>query len=147
MATRALAKPTWMPSLFEDFFQPWNQWFDDGGLINRITTIPAVNISESNEQYKLSLAAPGLSKEDFKIDVEGNQLTIRSEKEEKKEEKDKKYSRKEYSYSSFLRSFTLPQDVKAEAIEAHYTDGVLNIQLPKKEEAKKNGVSKMITVK
>ncbi|HEU4632600.1 MAG TPA: Hsp20/alpha crystallin family protein [Flavisolibacter sp.] len=147
MATRAITKPTWMPPVFEDFFRPWNQWFDDGGLINRVLTVPAVNISENGDQYRLTMAVPGLKKEDFKIDVAGNTLTIRSEKEEKKEDKDENYSRREYSYSSFSRSFTLPDDVKSEAIEARYSDGVLHIQLPKKEEAKKTVIQKAISVK
>ena len=147
MATRAITKPTWVPPVFEDFFRPWNQWFDDGGLINRVLTVPAVNISENGDQYRLTMAVPGLKKEDFKIDVAGNTLTIRSEKEEKKEEEDENYSRREYSYSSFSRSFTLPDDVKSEAIEARYSDGVLNIQLPKKEEAKKTVIQKAISVK
>ena len=147
MSTRALASPTMMPSLFEDFFKPWNQWFDDSGLVGRMLTMPAVNIVENSNHYTVSLAAPGLKKEDFKINLEGNMITISSEKEEKKEQKDEKFTRKEYSFSSFSRSFSLPEDVKQDAIEAHYENGVLNIKLPRKEESKKASVSKMITVK
>lgn len=143
MATRTLSKPTGIPSVFEDFFQPWNQWFDDGGLVRRVLTVPAVNISENGDQYRLTMAVPGLKKEDIKIDVAGNTLTIRSEKEEKEEN----YSRREYNYSSFSRSFTLPGDVKAEAIEAQYNDGVLNVLLPKKEEAKKIVAQKTVPVR
>ncbi|HEU5366741.1 MAG TPA: Hsp20/alpha crystallin family protein, partial [Hanamia sp.] len=95
----------------------------------------------------VSLAAPGLKKEDFKINLEGNMLTISSEKEEKNEEKDEKYTRQEYSYSSFERSFTLPDEVNQDKIDAHYQDGVLNLVLPKKEEAKRMAISKQITVK
>ena len=95
----------------------------------------------------VSLAAPGLKKDEIKIDVEGNMLTISSEKEEKIEEKDKKFTRKEYSYSSFSRSFTLPEDVKAESIDAHYENGVLEIKLPRKEETKKIAATKKIAVK
>lgn len=147
MATRALAKPTLMPSVFEDFFRPWNQWFDDSGLVSKVYNLPAVNITEANDHYMVSLAAPGLKKEDFKIDMEEDTITISSEKEERKEEKDEKFTRKEYSYSSFSRSFSLPDDVKQEAIEAKYEDGVLNIKIPRKENAKKASITKRIAVK
>jgi HSP20 family protein len=109
--------------------------------------VPAVNITERKDDYLVSLAAPGLKKEDFKIDVEGNLLTISSEKEEENEEKEEKYTRQEYSYSSFERSFTLPNEVDKDKIDAHYQDGVLELVLPKKEEAKKMAISKKIAVK
>ena len=95
----------------------------------------------------VSLAAPGMKKDDFKIDLEGNMITISSEKEETKEEKEKKFTRKEYNYSSFCRSFTLPDEVNKEKVDARYEDGVLKISLPKKQEAKKMSISKHITVK
>lgn len=146
METRALAKVSEkMPSLFNDFFKPWNEWFD-GGFGGREMNVPAVNITEHSDEYKVSLAAPGLKKEDFKIDVDGNMLTISSEKEESKEEKDKTFTRKEYNYSSFSRSFTLPTEINREKIEAKYEDGVLKISLPRKEEAKKP-TAKHISVK
>jgi HSP20 family protein len=109
-------------------------------------TIPAVNITEKKDNYELSLAAPGLKKEDFKINVEGNMLTISSEKEERKEEKDEMVTRKEYNYTSFSRSFTLPEDVKQEAIDAKYENGVLVLALPRKEESKKLAATKKIAV-
>src|SRR6185503_7209726 len=108
--------------------------------------VPAVNIADHKDHYLVSLAAPGLKKEDFKIDVDGNVLTISSEKEEKSEEKDKKFSRKEYSYSSFRRSFTLPEEVNQEKIEGRYEDGILKIALPRNDEAKKPSV-KQISIK
>ena len=135
-----------MPSVFDDFFKPWNEWFDNGGSLGRVMKVPAVNITEQKNEYLVSLAAPGLRKENFKIDVDGNMLTISSEKEESKEEKDKKFNRKEYSYSSFSRSFTLPEEINKEKIEAKYEDGVLKISLPRKEEAKKPA-AKTIAVK
>jgi HSP20 family protein len=92
------------------------------------------------------MAAPGLKKNDFNIDIEGNLLTISSEKEDTREEKDEPYTRKEYSYSSFSRSFTLPDEVNREKIDASYVDGVLHLILPKKDEAKKLALSKHITV-
>lgn len=122
-----------MPSVFDDFFKPWNEWFDNSW--SRSMNVPAVNITEEKNQYLVSMAAPGLKKEDFKIDVDGNMLTISSEKEESTEEKRKKFTRKEYSYSSFSRSFTLPEEINKEGIAAKYNDGVLNITLPRKADA------------
>ena len=148
MTTQALAKLSErMPSIFDDFFKPWNEWFDNGGLVGRAMNVPAVNITEQKDEYLVSLAAPGLKKEDFKIDVDGNMLTISSEKEEKKEGKEASYTRKEYNYSSFERSFTLPNEVNKDKIEARYEDGLLKLVLPKKEEAKKMVISKHIAVK
>ena len=146
MPTRALTRQSSMPSLFEDFFKPWTQWFDDSGM-SRSATVPAVNITENGDHYTVALAAPGLKKEDFQIDVDGNMLTIRSEKEESKEEKDEKFTRKEYSYTSFSRSFALPEDVKYEAIDARYENGELKITLPRKVDAKKAAATKQIAVK
>ncbi len=149
MLTNALAKPGRLfPSVFDDFFKPWNDWFDSGGLLNKVLLVPAVNIAENNNDYKVTVAAPGLKKNDFKINVDGNLLTISAETEETKEEKDdERYTRKEYNYSSFSRSFTLPDEVNMEKIEASYENGVLSLVLPKKEEAKKAMVSKQIVVK
>ncbi len=147
MGTQALAKLSErMPSVFDDFFRPWNEWFDNSGLLGRAMNVPAVNITEQKDDYLVSLAAPGLKKEDFKIDVDGNMLTISSEKEQSREEKDKKFTRREYSYSSFSRSFTLPDEVNKEKIDARYEDGVLKISLPRKEETKKPA-AKHIAVK
>jgi HSP20 family protein len=148
MSTKALSKVGMLPTVFDDFFKPWNEWFDNGGsLMGRMMTVPAVNIVEDKNDYKVSLAVPGMKKDDFNIDVEGNMLTISSEKEESKEEKDEKYNRKEYSYSSFSRSFTLPEEVNKEKIEAKYEDGLLKLVLPKKEDVKKLAASKHIAVK
>lgn len=137
MGTQALAKVSErMPFVFDDFFKPWNEWFE-GGLSTRSMNIPAVNITEHKDEYLVSLAVPGMKKDDFKIDVDGNLLTISSEKEENKEEKDKKFTRKEYNYSSFSRTFTLPEEINKEKIEAKYEEGILKIALPRKEEVKK----------
>ena len=147
MKTQALAKVSErMPSVFDDFLKPWNDWYDVG-LQGRVMNIPAVNITEQKDDYLVSLAAPGLKKDDFNIDVDGNMLTISSEKEEKKEEKEERYTRKEYSYSSFERCFTLPDEVNNDKIEARYEDGLLKIVLPKKEEAKKMAINKHIAIK
>lgn len=147
MGTQELTKTgTRMPTFFDDFFKPWNEWFDNGGLWGRVLNMPAVNITEEKDEYLVSLAVPGMKKEDFKIDVDGSMLTISSEKEESKEEKGKKFTRKEYNYSSFSRTFTLPEVINKEKIEAKYEDGVLKIGLPRKEEAKKPA-AKHIAVK
>ena len=148
MSNKSLTKAgELMPSIFDDFFKPWNEMLGNGGLWGKARTVPAVNISENKDDYKVTMAAPGLKKSDFKIDVEGNMLVISSEKEENKDEKDERYTRKEYSFSSFRRSFTLPVDVRQEKIDASYEDGVLTLTLPKKEEAKKMALSKNIAVK
>jgi HSP20 family protein len=146
MAANALMKPGLFPSVFDDFFKPWNEWFDNGGSLTRTATVPSVNVVENEQNYNVSVAAPGLKKEDFKIDLKGNMLTISSEKEEQKEEKEGKYNRKEYNYSSFSRSFTLPEDVNKDQIQAKYEDGVLNLTLPKKEEVKKKVENKQVTI-
>jgi HSP20 family protein len=148
MPTKALVKSEEIfPPVFENLFYPWNEWFDNGNSWDRVMKVPAVNVKESKDNYTVSLAAPGLKKEDFKIDIEGNMLTISSEKEETKEEKDEKFTRKEYNYSSFSRSFTLPDEVNKEKIEAVYQDGVLKMILPKNEQAQKVAAAKHIVVK
>jgi HSP20 family protein len=138
MSTQALTKTDGgrIPSVFNDFFKPWNEWFDETGIWGRTMNVPAVNITEQKNEYKVELAVPGMKKDDFKIDVDGNMLTISSEKEESSEEKEKKFTRKEYSYSSFSRSFTLPEEINLDKIEAKYEDGVLRLSLPRKEEAR-----------
>jgi HSP20 family protein len=144
MSTKELTKRTEaFPAFFDDFFKPWNEFMGMG----RALTTPAVNVAENKNNFEVSVAAPGLKKNDFNIDVEDNMLTISCEKEERKEEKEERYTRKEYSYSSFSRSFTLPEEVIKEKIEAAYEDGVLRITLPKTEQAKKAVLSKHIAVK
>jgi HSP20 family protein len=148
MLTKALTRNgATLPTVFDDFFKPWNDWFDLGsGVLNRTLTVPAVNIMETKDDFKLSFAVPGMKKDDFHIGIEGSMLTISSEKEESHEEKEDRFTRKEYNYSSFARSFSLPEYVVKDNIQATYTDGVLHITLPKKEEAKKS-LTKNIVVK
>lgn len=101
-------------------------------------TIPSLNLTEDKNHYLIELAAPGLKKEDFNVNVEGNLLTISSNKEtESKEEKEDGFSRREYNYSSFSRTVTLPDYAEAEKITAKYVDGVLSLTIPKKPEAQK----------
>ncbi|MCQ6961622.1 Hsp20/alpha crystallin family protein [Mucilaginibacter aquariorum] len=128
-----------VPVLYEDLFKPWNELFD-GHLFGKELKVPAANITEHKDHYLVALSAPGLKKDDFKIDVDGDVLTISSEKEESKEEKDAKYTRKEYSYSSFSRSFTLPDSADKEKIVAKYEDGVLKINVPRDHKAKSPSV-------
>jgi HSP20 family protein len=106
-----------------------------------LQTVPSVNVKETDQYYSIEVAAPGLKKEDFNVDVEGNFLTISCEKEtrDEKETKDR-FSRKEYSYTSFSRSFTLPDNADSEHISAKYEDGLLRLTINKKPEAKnRNG--------
>jgi HSP20 family protein len=120
---------------------------DTPSMIGRTQMVPAVNITETKDEYILSLAAPGMKKDDFNIDVTGNMITISSEKEQKSEVKDELYTRKEYNYTAFSRNFTLPDEVNRERIDARYEDGILKLSLPKKEEAKKMAANKHIVVK
>ena len=128
------------PSVFNDDF--FTRDVFNWGLSNNSmtgTTIPAVNIKETSESFEVEMAAPGMTKDDFKIELEGNVLTISSEKNLENEVDDgEKYSRKEFSYQSFQRTFTLSKEVvDDDKIEAKYQNGVLHLTIPKKEEAKK----------
>jgi len=100
------------------------------------TTMPAVNIKEGKEDFSIEVAAPGFEKKDFKIDLNNSVLEISSEKEEKSEESSEKCLRNEFRYASFKRFFTLPDSVESDKIKATYKDGILNVSIPKKEEAK-----------
>lgn len=99
--------------------------------------IPAVNIKEENDKFVLEMAAPGMKKDDFKINLDNYQLTISAETKEEKKEKEDNYTRREFVYNSFSRSFTLPKTIDIEKIKADYKNGILNIVLPKKEEETK----------
>ncbi|MEP7107811.1 MAG: Hsp20/alpha crystallin family protein [Ferruginibacter sp.] len=129
------------PGFFNDFITKdlWNWGLDNSSHTG--TTIPAVNIRENNENFLVEMAAPGMTKNDFKVELNGNTLVITSEKnfeEETKEEE--RYSRKEFSYQSFSRVFTLPKEVvDSDNIEAKYQNGLLQLVIPKKEEAKQKG--------
>ena len=120
-----------LDNLFDEFFNNVApvQWGKDSG-------VPAVNIHETAEAYHLELVAPGLAKEDFKVNVEKSLLTISYEKKTESENKDYKTHRKEYTFNSFKRSFTVDENINAEGIQAKYENGVLKLLLPKKEEVK-----------
>ena len=100
-------------------------------------SVPDVNVKESKDQYTIEVAAPGMSKKDFNVDVQNNMLVISSEKEAQDQEggEDENYVRREFSYSSFQRSFSIPETVDADTIKAKYENGVLYVELPKKKEA------------
>jgi HSP20 family protein len=135
------------PSIFHDFFKPWDKWFDtNGGSLARMLTVPAVNITEKQDHFEISLGVPGMKKDDFSIDVEGNMLTISAEAEEQKEKKEERHTRREFNYTSFSRTFTLPEGVVRDKIDASYENGMLKLVIPKTEEARKPA-SKHIPVK
>ncbi len=127
-----------LPMLFDDFFNRDMFNWNNTNFSNTNTTIPAVNIKETAERYEVEVAAPGMTKNDFKVELDGNALTISSEKSNQKEESEgDRYTRKEFSYQSFQRTFTLQKEVvDIEKIEAHYENGLLRLLIPKKEEAK-----------
>jgi HSP20 family protein len=133
---------------YDDLFRPFSDLMsDDSWPFGNKSTMPAVNIEEEKDAYLLTMAVPGMKKDDFKIDIDGNVLSVGTEKESRSEEKDRKFTRREYSYSAFSRSFTLPEEVDRGRIDASYTDGILKVKLPKKEEVVKESVSKHIAVK
>ncbi len=123
------------PSILEDIMRPWNEWMDDRWPFTSHT--PAMNVKEQDDNYEVTIAAPGLEKSDFKIDVNGALLTVSVEKDQKREEKEEGFTRREYSYSSFTRTFTLPENINKNKIDASYTNGELRLTLPKTEEARK----------
>ena len=115
-----------------------NNLFDNdlGDFFGKRFSDPAANIIESNDAFMLDLAAPGMAKDDFKINLENNILNISAEFEDQKREEGKNYTRKEFYYGSFSRAFTLPKTIDLESIKADYEDGILKITLPKKQDAK-----------
>jgi len=127
-----------LPLLFDDFFNRDLFNWGNSNFSDTNTTIPAVNIKETAENYEVEVAAPGMTKKDFKIELDGNNLTISSERSQQKEDReDERYSRKEFSYQSFQRTFTLQKDVvDIDGIQAKYENGLLHLLIPKKEEVK-----------
>ncbi len=143
MPTRKNYNQNWLPSIFNDFFD--NDW-----MVKANSTAPAINVIESEKEYKVELAAPGMTKEDFHVQLaDDNTLTISMEKKNENENKDdsKKYLRREFSYSKFEQAMVIPDDVEKEKINASVNDGVLTIDLPKKTNEEKAQASKVIEVK
>lgn len=118
------------PSLIDDFInQDWNLKTPGS------TTLPAVNIKDLEAQFEIELAVPGMKKSDFEIEVEDGLLSISSSLEEEQVTEKGKFTRREFSYNSFKRTFTIPDSVDPSNIEAQYSDGVLQLRLPKRKEA------------
>lgn len=127
-------------------FPTWSSWIDEvfnrdlpsvfNSNFNAGLTLPKVNIRETKDAYFVDMAVPGLKKSDFQIELDNKLLSISTEVKEKNEHQEENFTRREFGYSSFKRSFSLPETIKEDAIKAEYKDGVLSIHLPKKEEAK-----------
>ena len=129
--------------MFDDFFD--NEWMKKTNA-----TAPAINVIESDTEYKVEVAAPGMNKEDFNIHVdESGNLVIAMEKKIEKKEEDKKsrYLRREFSYTKFQQTLILPEDVVKDTINASMNDGVLNIELPRKTPEAKSNITKVIEIK
>jgi HSP20 family protein len=138
MITRRNYKPLTLSDFFnEDFFPTFNR--NTGSL-------PAVNIREDEKAFYLELAVPGMDKKDLRIEVKDDVLTISSEHKEERQDDLEGYKRREFSYSSFCRSFYLPEDVNGEKIGATYRDGILNVEIPKLEEEKKKEKIRSISI-
>ena len=138
MITRRNYKPlTLSDFLNEDFFPTFAR---------SSTSLPAVNIREDEKAFYLELAVPGMEKKDLKIEVKDDVLTISAEQKEEKQEDLEGYRRREFSYSSFCRSFYLPEDVNGDKIGATYRDGILNVEIPKLEEEKKKEKIRTISI-
>ena len=132
----------WLPSIFNDFFG--NEWVDKSNA-----TAPAVNILETEDDYKVEVAAPGMTKDDFSIKIDPeNQLIVSMEKKTENDEKDKKgkYLRREFSYSQFQQSLILPDNVEKEKIAAKVEHGVLTVEIPKKKEGHATPAARQIEI-
>lgn len=131
----------WLPSIFNDFFD--NDW-----MFKTNITAPAVNVIENETDYKIEVAAPGMTKEDFNIHLaDDNQLVITMEKKNESKNDNSKYLRREFSYSKFQQALVLPEDVEKDHISASVNDGVLTIDLPKKTQEEKAKECKTIEIK
>ena len=134
---------SWLPAMFDDFFD--TEWMKKTNA-----TAPAINVIETDTEYKVEVAAPGMNKEDFNIHVdESANLVIAMEKKTEKKEEDKKsrYLRREFSYTKFQQTLILPEDVVKDTINASMNDGVLNIELPRKTPEAKSNITKVIEIK
>ena len=141
MPIRRNETSNWMPSIFSDFFD--NDW-----MFNKMkSTSPAVNVIENENDYKIEVAAPGMTKEDFHVQLnDDNQLVISMEKKNENTDNDKKYLRREFSYSKFQQALILPEDVEKEQISASVNDGVLTISLPKKQQEERKQENRIIEI-
>lgn len=128
-----------MPSFnqfLEDFFNNDLSDWRRSNFSSTNTTVPKVNVKEDDDNFMIEMAAPGMKKDDFKVELNNDLLTISSESRQENDQEEGKYTRREYAYHSFQRSFSLPTTADGEKVEAKYEDGVLKLTIPKKEEAK-----------
>lgn len=140
MPVKKYNSQTWLPSIFNDFFD--NEW-----MVKANATAPAINVIESDKDYKVEVAAPGMKKDDFTIHLsEDNELVITMEKKNENNQENKKYLRREFSYSKFQQSLILPDDVEKDKISANVNDGVLTIDLPKRTPEEKAKVNRQIEI-
>lgn len=141
MPTRKYYNQNWLPSIFNDFFD--NNWMEKANA-----TAPAINVVESDKDYKVEVAVPGMTKEDFNIHLgDENELVISMEKKVENEDKDnKKYLRREFSYTKFQQSHYLPDNVDKEKITANVANGVLTIELPKYSQEEKAKINRVIEI-
>jgi HSP20 family protein len=123
---------SFVPAYWDDFLN--DKFFNGFSPAAKNNSAPAVNVTEEDKLFRIEVAAPGVTAEDIRIDLENDLLTISTEHTENKEETDRRYLRKEFNYSSFKRSFQLPDTVNTESIRAGHESGILTIELPKKEE-------------
>ncbi|RDV13551.1 Hsp20/alpha crystallin family protein [Pontibacter diazotrophicus] len=123
-----------MSSLLTDMLD-LDRFFDNDSFFKGIKKAPSANIKEKDNRFEVELAAPGMDKKDFKVEIANNILTVSAERKDEKNEENESYTRKEFNYSSFTRSFELPASVNADAIKAAYNNGILVLTLPKKKEA------------
>ena len=130
-------------SLFDDFFNAEVGDWRRNNYSSTNSTLPKVNVKEDENGFTIEVAAPGMEKEDFHVHLDHNQLTISSEKETEKNEELEKYTKREFAYHSFQRSFSLPDSANGEKISAKYNNGILILSIPKKEEAKPKPVKKI----
>lgn len=127
----------YFPSFFDRFFNNELMDWDHSNFSSTNTSLPAVNVKETDDDFVIEVAAPGMNKDEINVNFKNNVLTISSEKKNEKEEKKENYTRKEFSYQSFQRSFTVAENaVHGEKISAKYDNGILHIVLPKREELK-----------
>ena len=137
-------------NLFPSFFNELNNLFNDQWLSTSMQhSIPAINVSEDAKEYKIEIAAPSTTKEDFNLSVNNSILSIKMEKkcDNKEDNKDKKYIRKEFNYCKFEQSFTLPENIDENSIDAEMTNGVLCINLPKRNIEPEKPETKVIEIK
>lgn len=133
----------WMPSLFSDLLPA--EWFEKGAGVT-----PAINVKETKKEYKVEVAAPGMTKEDFRVCIDDNDylvLSLEKRDERKGDKKEGRYLRREFSYTSFRQAIVLPDNVDKEKVEAHMDKGVLCVTLPKREPTEKRESQRMIEVK